>query len=56
MNETTARAMTKDHFDASDIGSAGGGPGDDIARERWSLRRHTHLRDLAVGSAGRDAD
>jgi hypothetical protein len=34
MNETTARAMIKDHFDASDIGSAGGGPGDDIVRER----------------------
>jgi ketosteroid isomerase-like protein len=32
MDETTARAMIKDHFDASTITAAGGGPGDDIAR------------------------
>ncbi len=32
MDETTARAMIKDHFDASSISVAGGGPGDDIAR------------------------
>jgi ketosteroid isomerase-like protein len=32
MDETTARAMIKDHFDASGISAAGGGPGDDIVR------------------------
>jgi len=32
MNEATARAMIKDHFDASAISAAGGGPGDDIVR------------------------
>jgi hypothetical protein len=32
MNEAMARAMIKDHFDASNISVAGGGPGDDIAR------------------------
>ena len=30
MNETEARAMIKDHFDASNIGTAGGGPDDNI--------------------------
>ena len=32
MDETAARAMIKDHFDASTISAAGGGPGDDIDR------------------------
>jgi hypothetical protein len=32
MDEATARAMIQAHFDASSIGAAGGGPGDDIAR------------------------
>jgi hypothetical protein len=32
MDEATARAMIQAHFDASDVGAAGGGPGDDIAR------------------------
>ena len=32
MDEATARAMIKDHFDASTITVAGGGPHDDIAR------------------------
>ena len=32
MNEATARALIKDHFDASNVSAAGGGPGDDIAR------------------------
>ena len=32
MNETDARAMIEDHFAASNIAVAGGGPGDDIAR------------------------
>ena len=32
MTEETARALIKAHFDASGIGVAGGGPGDDIAR------------------------
>ena len=32
MNEATARALIKDHFDASTVSAAGGGPGDDIAR------------------------
>ena len=32
MDETAARAMIKDHFDASAISVAGGGPGDDIVR------------------------
>lgn len=32
MNETTARAMIKDHFDRSNISVAGGGPTDDIVR------------------------
>jgi hypothetical protein len=32
MDEAAARAMIKDHFDASAIGSPGGGPDDDIAR------------------------
>ena len=32
MDEASARAMIKDHFDASGITVAGGGPGDDIVR------------------------
>ena len=32
MDETTARALIKAHFAASNISEAGGGPGDDIAR------------------------
>ena len=32
MTEETARALIKAHFDASNVGAAGGGPGDDIAR------------------------
>ncbi|HWC11157.1 MAG TPA: nuclear transport factor 2 family protein [Acidimicrobiales bacterium] len=32
MDETMARAMIRDHFDASNVSVAGGGPGDDIAR------------------------
>src|SRR3954451_8627516 len=32
MTEATARAMIKAHFDSSNIGAAGGGPDDDIAR------------------------
>jgi hypothetical protein len=32
MNEATARAMIKDHFEASSISVSGGSPGDDIAR------------------------
>ena len=32
MDETTALAMIKDHFDASNISVAGGGSSDDIAR------------------------
>jgi SnoaL-like protein len=32
MDETTARAMIKAHFDASTITEAGGGPRDDIVR------------------------
>src|SRR5918997_293130 len=32
MDETMARAMIKDHFDASNVSVAGGGPGDDMAR------------------------
>ena len=32
MNEATARAMIQAHFDASNVGAAGGGPGDDIVR------------------------
>ena len=32
MDEATARAMIADHFAASNISAAGGGPGDDIAR------------------------
>jgi SnoaL-like domain len=32
MDETAARQMIKDHFDASNISVAGGGPGDEIAR------------------------
>jgi hypothetical protein len=41
MDETAARAMIKDHFDASTITVAGGGPRDDIARA--SARRHSTL-------------
>ena len=32
MDEAAARAMIQAHFDASNVGVAGGGPGDDIAR------------------------
>ena len=32
MNESTARAMIQAHFDASNVGASGGGPGDDIVR------------------------
>jgi ketosteroid isomerase-like protein len=32
MDEATARALIEDHFEASNIGIAGGGPGDDIPR------------------------
>jgi hypothetical protein len=32
VNEAEARALIKDHFDASSISAAGGGPGDDIMR------------------------
>src|SRR5215212_9586675 len=32
MNEATARAMIQAHFDASNVGAAGGGPADDIVR------------------------
>jgi SnoaL-like domain len=32
MNEATARAMIQEHFDASNVGAGGGGPGDDIVR------------------------
>jgi SnoaL-like protein len=32
MNEATARAMIQAHFEASNVGAAGGGPGDDIVR------------------------
>ena len=32
LDEAVARAMIKEHFDASAITVAGGGPGDDIAR------------------------
>jgi ketosteroid isomerase-like protein len=32
MDEQTARAMIRAHFDASSISAPGGGPGDDIAR------------------------
>ena len=32
MNEATARAMIQAHFDASNVGAAGGRRGDDIAR------------------------
>ncbi len=32
MDEAMVRAMIKDHFDASTISVAGGGPGDDIVR------------------------
>ena len=32
MDEATARAMIQAHFDASNVSTAGGGPGDDIVR------------------------
>ncbi|HEX2086310.1 MAG TPA: nuclear transport factor 2 family protein [Solirubrobacteraceae bacterium] len=32
MDEATARAMIEAHFDASNVGAAGGAPGDEIAR------------------------
>ena len=32
MDEATARALIQDHFDASNVSVAGGGPGDDIVR------------------------
>ncbi len=32
MNEERARAMIEAHFDASNVGAAGGAPGDTIAR------------------------
>src|SRR5437868_15535172 len=32
MDEVTARAMIQAHFDASNVGAAGGAPGHDIAR------------------------
>ena len=32
MNEATARAVIKAHFDASNVGTAGGAPEDDIVR------------------------
>jgi hypothetical protein len=32
MDEATARAMIQAHFDASNVGAAGGAPGDEIAR------------------------
>jgi SnoaL-like protein len=32
VNEETARAMIQAHFDASNVGAAGGGQGDEIAR------------------------
>src|SRR5437763_17142633 len=32
MDEVTARAMIQAHFDASNVGAAGGAPGDDIGR------------------------
>lgn len=32
MDERAARAMIQAHFDASNVGAAGGGPDDDIAR------------------------
>jgi hypothetical protein len=32
MNDTTARALIQAHFDASNVGDAGGGPADDITR------------------------
>src|SRR3954468_10323922 len=32
MTEARARAMIRAHFDASNVGAAGGAPGDDIAR------------------------
>src|SRR4051794_10941055 len=32
MTEATARAMINAHFDASNVGAAGGGPEDDIVR------------------------
>ena len=32
MDETTVRAMIEAHFDASNVSTAGGGPGDDIVR------------------------
>jgi hypothetical protein len=39
MDEATARAMIRDHFDASTITVAGGGPRDDIALRFRDLRR-----------------
>jgi hypothetical protein len=32
MDEAAARAMIQAHFDASNVSTAGGGPGDDIVR------------------------
>jgi hypothetical protein len=32
MNDASARAKIQAHFDASNVGVAGGGPGDDIVR------------------------
>jgi len=32
MDEATARAMIRAHFNASNVGAAGGGPADDIVR------------------------
>ena len=32
MTETTARAKIRAHFEASNVGAAGGGPGDDVVR------------------------
>src|SRR3954447_15937009 len=32
MTEANARTMIRAHFDASNVGAAGGAPGDDIAR------------------------
>jgi hypothetical protein len=32
MDEATARAIIQAHFEGSNVGAAGGGPGDDIAR------------------------
>jgi hypothetical protein len=53
MDEATARAMIEEHFEASNVSVAGGGPGDDIARASEMARPVGRaVRSLSVAELG----